>query len=1070
MSRPTARSLARALGYAAAMRKTLVGLTSLWLAIGACKADSASEAEAGSKVDPPDDPSKKDAAEQMVEDLRLDERSFPLLIWSIHTVSQDYYDKTRFDPRGQLLAATDRLGLHTPEFFAVPDASDPGQLEVTVRDQSKRFAIGELKGLDPAADRLEEILEFTASVLSLEAEPLHELEYAAINGFLSPLDPHTILLTPEESAELGVKTRGSFGGIGAEIVARDRRILVVRVIPESPAAKAGLQDNDVILAIDDQSTVNMSSADAQGLLRGPIDTQVVLEVRRGDAVVRVEITRGQIAIPTVIAEMLPNDVGYLQVATFQEDTAEKLLAALQDFQSNAQLAGLVVDLRGNSGGLLAQAVGILNQFVKGGELVIVRSALGREHQDATEEIVVPMKVPVVTLVDESSASASEIVGGSMKHLDRGVILGRASFGKGTVQELRNATPYGRPLALKLTIAEYRVAGDRKIQNIGVIPDVELLPVELLEYEGVARYYDLERFERQRQRGRTAHLPSAVHDAHIEAELALAKSPLMLRYLSYSPQLAQEALQASGGDAASRTLRDPEIRLARDVALKLVGKEGRRAQVDALPAIVEELSKREGEAIRAGIETWKVDWADVGPVDAPLEVAVNIVDTKNGELHRAGEAFTLHVEVRNPGTETLEQVHLITDCARDELDGIELLIGALPPGESTSRDIELQVLPWYPDFVDTLTVAAHVGEPEATPDGEASVAFTMLGAERPRFSFDYWIIDDPHLVAEGPARPEHEPWPGEVPFVVQGNGDGLLQPGEHVLLAFRAHNAGGPAPDARVLLRNLSGTQGLLEEGLVVHGALAQGEEFTGAFGVSIAPTADPSQPLELELIVGDGVLRESVDDKLRFRIVPGRDAVSDAHSGRYKVGGDEPVRLYNGADSSAPVVAELPAGTLLEVVGSSGDWRALAGPKGQGRRLWVPADLLEAASGGKARAALDPKAGRMVDPPHIVLADDAGEDGDDGAPVVETERVTIAGVAEHPERVRDVMVTVRAAGPAQPERKVFYLANRAVDGDAAKRLEFSAEVPLSPGSNRVTIIVRDQDKVMRQRDLRVFRR
>src|SRR5690606_30661708 len=116
-----------------------------------------------------------------------------------------------------------------------------------------------------------------------------------------------------------------------------------------------------------------------------------------------------------------------------------------------------------------------------------------------------------------------------------------------------------------------------------------------------------------------------------------------------------------------------------------------------------------------------------------------------------------------------------------------------------------------------TVAAHVGEPDPRPDGEAQVRITVAGAERPRYGFDYWIIDDPRLAALGPERPEQEPMPGEQPFTVQGNGDGLLQPGERVLLGFQAHNAGGPSPDARVLLRNLSGRQGLLEEGLFVHG-------------------------------------------------------------------------------------------------------------------------------------------------------------------------------------------------------------------------------------------------------------
>lgn len=1054
-------------------RSVLLSLALSTLALSSCKGGAQANADGESDAGPKADVPPERDAEAMVEALRLDERDFPLLIWSAHVVRQDYYDKGRFDPVGQVAAAADQLGLHTPEFFATVSSAGEGRsLEVTVRDQSRSFALTGIHDLDAAADILEQVLAFTAEVLSLRDEPLHELEYAAINGFLSPLDPHTILLTPEESAELGVKTRGSFGGIGAEIVARERRITVVRVLPGSPAERAGLQDDDIILEVDDQSTVNLTSADAQALLRGPIDSEVVLQVRRGDATETITITRGLIAIPTVVAEMLPDRVGYLQVTTFQEDTAVKLLEALERFQADGELAGLVIDLRGNSGGLLAQAVGILNQFVTGGELVIVHSALGREHQDATEEIVVPKTVPVVTLVDETSASASEIVGGSMKHLDRGVILGRSSFGKGTVQELRKATPYGREVALKMTIAEYRVAGDRKIQSVGVIPDLRLLPVELLEYDGVARLYDTERFERQRERARTAHLPSAIHDTHAVAEAALAHSALSLRYLATNP--------ASGGpgdpkapDAEPRQMQDPEIRLARAVALALDGHSGRRAQLDALPTIVEQLRAAETESVSAGIERWDIDWSPIDEADdatTKLEVAATIF---GDGPHPAGEPFRLHVEVHNPSDRALEQVHLITDCARDELDGIELLIGKLEPGASESRDIDLQVLPWHVDFVDTLTVHAHVGEPEAEPDGESHLELAIVGAPRPQFSFDYWIIDDPRLASKGPERPPHEPWPGEQPFTVQGNGDGLLQPGERVLLGFAAHNVGGDAPDARVLLRNLSGRQGLLEEGLVVHGPLGQGS-FMGAFGISISPSADPTQPLELELIVGDGLLRESVDDKLRFRIVPGRDAIArNERPEKWTVSGDEPVRLYNGADASAPVVTEVPAGAVLEVTGTVDGWLAIAGPKGQGRQLWAPADLLE--RGGTGRPTTIASDRRMVDPPVLdaITVDgasvDSGDVGDGHGGVVSSSSVALAGTASHPVRVRDVVVTVRASGPSQPERKVFYLANRALEGEGAKTLTFDAEIPLEPGSNRVTILVRDHDKVERRRDLWLFR-
>ena len=1029
------------------------GLLSLALATGCGGKEAAGSQQDSGDPKPKQDPEpERPTSEELVERLHLETRSFPLLIWSVALVEQDYFDKSRFDARGQLATAADQLGLYLPEFFGEIVGE---QLKVTVRSRTQEFPLAEVHDLATAADLLEHVLEFSAEVLSLEDEPLHELEYAAINGFLSPLDPHTILLTPEENAELGIKTRGHFGGIGAEIRGQDRRVVVVRVLPDSPAQKAGLRDGDVLLEIDEQSTINMTSSDAQNLLRGPVDAPVVVKIRRGEGLQTISITRGVIRIPAIRPVMLPGNIGYVQIASFQEDTTEKLHEALTDFQSQGELAGVIFDLRDNSGGLLTQGTGVLDEVVTGGELVIVHSAHGREQQDGTAALAMPLEVPIVALVDEEAASAAEIVGGSLKHLDRAVILGRASFGKGTVQELHKATPYGREVALKLTIAEYRVAGDRKIQSIGVIPDLQLLPVQLSQYESVAAMYDLERFERSRERARTLHLPSAIHDAEARAEAAIAQPKLSLRYFAQAPEGAELPTPIE--------LADPEIRLAREVASKLVGKVGRRAQVEALPALVGELAAIEDQRIRAGIEPWKIDWS---PLDDPaeretkLELAMAIGPTgAPGQVElpitHAGKPFTLHVEVRNPSDHDLEQVHLITDCPRDELDGIEVLIGKLGAGQTVSRDLELQVMGWHTDFVDTLAVAAHVGEPEPTPDGEAVLKFAVVGAPRPQFAFDYWIIDDPRLAARGPSRPPSEPFPGEPPFTIEGNGDGVLQPGERVLLAFRAYDDGGDAPDARVLLRNLSGKQGLLEEGLFVHGPLAGGGSFMGAFGISIAAKADPALPFELELIVGDGVLHESVDDKLLFRLVPGRDAITAITSDRFRrVAGDEPLRVYAGADASMPIVTELAPGSVIEVEGQTGEWLAMAGPKGQGRRLWIPADRVELAKGSAKPIELGQ---RMVDPPKLTIEPVPEQ--------VEGKRVQITGTASHATRVRDVVVIVQGSAPGQPQRKVFYQPNAELEGPAARTLAFTTEVPLVSGSNSITVIARDHDKVERRQEL-----
>ena len=240
---------------------------------------------------PVDDSSRESTPDERLAD--LEDRAFPLLIWSAYRVEQEYFDKERFDPRQQVVSAARFLGLHTPEFFAELDGEGL-ELRVKVRARSANFPLADVTSMDAAADRLEEILVFTQEVLDLDPEPLHELEYAAINGMFAPLDPHTVLLSPEEHNDLGVRTRGHFGGIGAQIRAEDRRILIVRVLPGMPAEEAGMKAGDVVLTIDGAATVNMPADEAQNLLRGPVGEVVVVVVGAGDDE-PVELDRGPIA-------------------------------------------------------------------------------------------------------------------------------------------------------------------------------------------------------------------------------------------------------------------------------------------------------------------------------------------------------------------------------------------------------------------------------------------------------------------------------------------------------------------------------------------------------------------------------------------------------------------------------------------------------------------------------------------------------------------------------------------------------------------------------------------------------
>lgn len=974
----------------------------------------------------------------------LADRAFPLLAWSVHMVKTEYFDQDRFDGRAQLASALEGVGMHTPEFFAELSGNS---VVLRVRAANSTFDIEDVKTIDDAANALEEMLVFAQTELDLDPEALHSLEYAAINGLLGPLDPHTILLTPEEHADLGERTRGSFGGIGAEIRVENRAILVVRVLPDMPAEKSGLKGGDVLLRIGGRSTVSMSVSEAQELLRGPVGTPVEVKLRRKSKSLDVTIERAIIRLASVTATTLPGGISHFRISSFQEDTSEKLREGILAASKADALKGIVLDLRGNGGGLLVQATQIVDLFVPRGELVIVRSVYGREVDEATDTLAVPGDVPVVVLVDEQAASASEIVSGGLQALGRAVVLGRSTFGKGSVQVVRPASPYGRELALKLTMAEYLVAGDKRIQARGVVPDLELLPVEPTGLAHVVRYYDLERFERARERARMAHHPSAKHE---QLDAAGRVSDSRLRYLADLE--LPESLQKQPD--VPEILRDPEVRIAAEVARVVPSRldaEGRRA---AVARVVTSLEEVQTPRIAQALAKSGVIWGAEGANDTPLDATARIITPLPIE---AGKTFELEVSVTNRGPDVAHRVHAITDCERERLDGIEVLFGDIKPGQTQSRTIELHVMPWYADFVGDLDVQVHVGEPDETPDARSRAIFETQAKPRPALSYDAWIVDDPELVAKAPQRPKSEPVPGLPEFSVQGNGDGMLQPGERVLLAFRAYNHGdGDSPDVRAFLRNLSGDQGLLEEGFVQLGVVPVGESVSGAFGIWVKEDADPSRPFLLDLTVGDVQLRMTVSDAMTLKVLPNAGERTPLKRA-VKVEG-KALALRSGAHASSAVAADASPDTLLSFEGKVGSWLYAVAPDEPSRRWFVAED-----HGGfseQAKAPGVPKgllARRLVRPPTLVVK-----------PV--PRRTTAAvlkleGVASHPRHLRDVVVMVRPPGPGQLDKKVEYVAA----GAGGKSLEFEAEIPLEPGGNRIFVLARADGDVQNSTELWVYR-
>jgi carboxyl-terminal processing protease len=304
-----------------------------------------------------------------------------------------------------------------------------------------------------------------------------KLVETAINGMLTGLDPHSSYMDAKSFRDMQVQTRGEFGGLGIEVTMEDGVIKVVAPIDETPAAKAGVMANDYITHIDDEPVQGLTLNQAVDKMRGPVNTPIKIRImRKGqDKPVEMTLTREVIKVLSVRSHSEGDDVGYIRITQFTEQTTEGLKKAIADItaQDGDKLKGFVVDLRNNPGGLLDQAISVSDTFLEKGEIVSTRGRNADETQrfsarpgDLTKN------KPVIVLINGGSASASEIVAGAMQDHKRATILGTRSFGKGSVQTI---IPLGSGNgALRLTTARYFTPSGRSIQAKGIVPDIEVL--------------------------------------------------------------------------------------------------------------------------------------------------------------------------------------------------------------------------------------------------------------------------------------------------------------------------------------------------------------------------------------------------------------------------------------------------------------------------------------------------------------------------------------------------------------------------------------------------------------------
>ena len=296
---------------------------------------------------------------------------------------------------------------------------------------------------------------------------------SAINGLLQSLDPYSAYMPPEIFNEMQTETSGEFGGLGIEVTMEAGVVKVISPIDDTPASRAGIKAGDYIVKIENTQVQGKTLSEAVDLMRGPIGSNIELTVRRrGEKkAITFNITREIIKIQSVKADLLEDNIGYIRLTSFNENSSEQIKDKIKDLNKNRNILAYILDLRNNPGGLLSQAIRISDFFLDNGEIVSTKSRQPSENRKwfAKEGDLIEGKTLIV-LINYGSASASEIVAGALKDHKRAIILGENSFGKGSVQSI---IPLKNKGAIRLTVAKYYLPSGKSISEVGVSPDIEI---------------------------------------------------------------------------------------------------------------------------------------------------------------------------------------------------------------------------------------------------------------------------------------------------------------------------------------------------------------------------------------------------------------------------------------------------------------------------------------------------------------------------------------------------------------------------------------------------------------------
>ena len=957
-------------------------------------------------------------------------------------IKENYVDSKRIDPEKMLFQALDSVQFNIPEVLVEP-FPDQDEVSVVVNDKRQTFQTGDVDSPWRLARKLAKVFRFIESNMNGGAD-LAQVEYAAVNGMLNTLDPHSVIMDPEAAREMDVSTSGKFGGLGIVIRMIDRKLTVVRPMKGTPADKKGVKAGDHIVKIDSEPTENLTLNEAVDRMRGDPGTPVTLWIERKGktGLTRFDLTRDVIRVESVVYKLLAKNVGYIKVKQFSSSTGKEVENALDDLQGQGATAW-VLDLRGNPGGLLEQAIDVSDLFVDAGTIVTTVSGRERDPRRA-ERGNGDVSSPLAVLVNGGSASASEIVAGALKNLDRAIIVGSRTFGKGSVQVLYDNDDGSK---LKLTVAEYLTPGDRSIQSLGIVPDIALQRMYVPDKNDAVGDW-------VRLLPPTRSWSEADYDTHLTSQYAREgdKPVYELSYL-YESQRKKAAAVSPGkdGDAdkdgdgvpeptnappdpeeeaaadellgADEIVEDYEIKFAREL-VSSVGGSTRTALVKGARSLVAKQRTDQEKKLADALSKLTVDWSAPPSSQAEAPKLTATMSLSPDKRVDAGSEVTLTGTVKNDGTGPAWRVHARVVADDPVFEDTELVFGKIGPGETRTFTTRLKLPKDAADRVDRLSFTFTEARGQAI--SAAPLELRVVAAPRPVFAYAYQLIDE-------------------------GNGDGLVQTSERQRLRVTVRNAGeGEAAETTVVLRNASGDGVSLDRSRHEVGKLAPGDQKTIEFDF------DVNRGLEgdavVELMIWDNILGVTAAEKLKFPVSKAQSL--SAVTGTVEI--RKTTEVHEGPGDDTNLLGTAKKGSKFKVLGTVGGWTKIEVEAG--RPGFVPASRIgkiqkDAAATGK----LDPY--WQVTPPKIEIK----------APAYATSAATYSldGKITDETHVEDVYVYVSNPNAKIDGRKIFYQSNRG--GSAKDALDFTAEVPLWPGSNQITIVAREKTDVRALTTLYVYR-